>query len=304
MKKIILGTILGLTSIGLFGCENQNKTDGDIVISHVKGEAHVTSNVEKAVVFDMGVLDTIDKLNVNVELALPVSSVPEYLSEYQNAYNAGGIKEPDMEAIVNFGADVIFISGRQESYYEELNKIAPTIYVELNASTYMEDFSKNTLNIGKVFNKEEEAKNFINKYDNKIAEIKTLTNASNEKGLILLTNDKSISAYGSGSRFGIIHDVLEVKRADETIEVSTHGQKVNYEYISQVNPDMLFVVDRTKITGTGDDALTVLDNDLVKKTNAYLNNKIFLLDAEMWYLSAGGVKSLGVMLDEIHSAFK
>ena len=65
------------------------------------------------------------------------------------------------------------------------------------------------------------------------------------KVLILLTNDGSVSVYGSSSRFGMIHDILGCKAADENIESSTHGQSVNFEYIADKNPDIILVIDRT-----------------------------------------------------------
>ncbi|HBS44934.1 MAG TPA: ABC transporter, partial [Paenibacillus sp.] len=51
--------------------------------------------------------------------------------------------------------------------------------------------------------------------------------ADGKKSLIILANEGKISAYGSGSRFGIIHDVFGFAQADDKIEVSTHGQSVS-----------------------------------------------------------------------------
>jgi iron complex transport system substrate-binding protein len=113
-----------------------------------------------------------------------------------------------------------------------------------------------------------------------------------------------MSAYGAGSRFGIIHDLLGVKAADDTIEVSTHGQEVSYEYISQVNPDILFVVDRTVIAGGTNLAATTLDNELVNETSAATNNKIISLDPDLWYLSGGGLTSVSEMIDEVVAAIQ
>lgn len=131
------------------GTNNNNQTDNEsaqaeeLTIKHSKGETTVKLNPIKVVVFDMGILDIIDALGIDAELAAPVSSIPEYLSEYANVTNAGGIKEPDLEAIFSFEPDVIFISGRQSDYYDELNKIAPTVYVDLEANNYMEDLKNN-----------------------------------------------------------------------------------------------------------------------------------------------------------------
>ncbi|GJM75014.1 hypothetical protein HMSSN036_72300 [Paenibacillus macerans] len=56
-----------------------------------------------------------------------------------------------------------------------------------------------------------------------------------------------MSAYGPGSRFGLIHDVFGVPAVDDTIEASTHGQSISFEYVAEKNPDYLFVVDRDAV---------------------------------------------------------
>ena len=68
--------------------------------------------------------------------------------------------------------------------------------------------------------------------------------ATGKKALIILANEGKISAYGPGSRFGILHDVFGFGAVDPNIEVSTHGKDISNEYIVEMNPDYLFVVDR------------------------------------------------------------
>jgi iron complex transport system substrate-binding protein len=329
-KKVLAGILLGvMTTSVLTGCakkqadtpgNNSNKDNENtasvtptqtpegeetsITLTHPLGTVTLEGVADKVVVFDMGALDTIDALSFGGELAIPQDSIPTYLSKYEeNTVNAGGLFEPDMEAIYTFEPDVIIIGGRQVDFYEELNKIAPTIYVELNADTYMEDFKRNTENIAKAIGKEEEAKTAIDGIMNKVEDVKQITNSSDKKGLIIMTNDGSISAYGLGSRFGIIHDVLEVKPADEKIEVSKHGMEASYEYIAKVDPDILFVVDRTVIAGGSTTAEKTLDNELVLGTKAAKNNAIITLNSECWYLSSGGINSVQVMVKEVEGAF-
>lgn len=262
----------------------------------------VPYEVKRAVVMDFGILDTIEALEIDVEVAIPSGTIPTYLTGFSDATTIGSIKEPDIEAIFAFEPDVIFISGRQGSFYEQLSEIAPTIYVSLDSAKYMEDFKYNTNIVASIFHKETEANDAMAAIETKIESAKAITATLDDKALIVLTNDGSMSAYGAGSRFGIIHDLLGVKAADDTIEVSTHGQEVSYEYISEVNPDILFVVDRTAIVGGTNLAATTLDNDLVNGTNAAKNNKIINLDPDLWYLSGGGLTSVSEMIDEVLAA--
>ena len=264
----------------------------------------VPADVKKAVVMDYGILDTIQALGIEVEVAIPSGETPSFLSDFSDATTIGSIKEPDLEAIFDFEPDVIFISGRQESFYDQLSEIAPTIFVSLDSTEYMEDFKYNTNIVSSIFHKETEANEAIEAIEAKVEAAKAVTATTDDKALIILTNDGSMSAYGSGSRFGIIHDLLGVKAADDSIEVSTHGQEISYEYISQVNPDILFVVDRTVIAGGTNLAATTLDNELVNGTNAAKNNKIIALDPDLWYLSGGGLTSVSAMIDEVLAAIE
>ncbi len=281
---------------------NEENVLTEVVIKHSLGTVTVPTNVEKAVVFDFGSLDTIDALGIDVTLAVPVDNLPAYLEKYSDSVSAGGIKEPDLEAIFDFDPDVIIISGRQSSYYDQLSEIAPTIYVELNAQTYMEDFKKNVNNIAQIFGVTDEANAKLAEIEARVEEVKAIAKAKEDKALVVLTNDGNISVYGSGSRFGIIHDTLGVKQADENIEASTHGQEANYEYIAKVNPDIIFVVDRTAVVGGTANASSTLDNELVNETNAAKNGNIISLNSDYWYLSGGGLISVNEMISNIEAA--
>lgn len=310
MKKLMVAAAIAVMSISILtGCGTKNESASKenaetITIKHSKGEAAVPAKVKKAVVFELSVLDTIDALDVDVELGLP-SGLPEYLKEYETgATNVGSMKEANVEAIYDFAPDVIFISGRLESYYEELNKIAPTVYVSLNAETYLDDVKASISNVAKIFDKTEEADAKLAELDEKAKEAKSLANASEEKALILLSNEGSLSVYGKGSRYGFMHDSLEVKCADENVEVSTHGQDASYEYISETNPDIIFVIDRSAAIGGSVYAKDTLNNELVNGTNAAKNNKVVYLDSTLWYLAGGGLNSTAVQMDEIITALR
>lgn len=279
-----------------------------LTIAQPEGYAEVTleEKPETVVVFDFGFLDTLDYLGVDVA-AVPQANVPTYLSKYADeaAYkNAGGLKEPDFEAIAAMNPDVIFISGRQADAYEELSKIANTVYVGVDTTDYMNSFKANTELAGKIFGEEAKATAALEELDTKIAEITEKTNGMEEKALIVLASQGELSAYGAGSRFGVIHDVYGFNQSDDNLEVSTHGQSVAYEYVLEKNPDILFVVDRDAVVATEGESGTkaAIENDIVNKTNAAQNDKIVYLDPEIWYLAGGGIESEKAKVDSVLKA--
>lgn len=322
MKKISIALMMFAMMLVLAACgsdskeESKKETDKDtsntdateevetVEIKHDLDDKPVVldKNPETIVVFDFGVLDTLDELGIEVA-GVPQMNVPSYLSKFEDEKytNVGGLKEPDLETIHAMDPDVIFISGRQSDMYKELSEIAPTVFVGLDTSNYMESFKSNMNMLAEVFEKEEEMDAAIADIEERIAAVKEKTDASDEKALIVLGNQGKVSAYGSNSRFGIIHDVFGYKAADEKIEVSTHGQNITFEYILETNPDVLFVVDRDAAIGGDASAKDSIENDLVKKTTAYQNDAIYYLDPNYWYLSGGGLLSIKEMIAEIEA---
>ena len=70
--------------------------------------------------------------------------------------------------------------------------------------------------------------------------IKEKTASFDEKALIVLASEGEVSAYGTSSRFGVIHDVFGFKQPMKTIEVSTHGQNISFEYVLEKQTQIFF----------------------------------------------------------------
>lgn len=315
-KWSLLGLIFSIIFV-LAACggaskeEDQSKTASTgtketaekMTIKHKYGEAVVGKNPQKVVVFDFGVLDTLEELDIDVT-GVPQATVPAYLKKYADKKytNVGSLKEPDFEAVHALKPDVIFISTRQAELYDQFAEIAPTVYVEIDYANYMDSFEKNMNLVGEIFGKEDKVAGELADIKATVEKVNKKASGLDQKGLILLANEGKVSAYGPSSRFGIIHDVFGFGAADKKIEVSTHGQSVTFEYIMEKNPDVLFVIDRATAVGGEVGAKEIIENELVKKTAAYKNDKIVYLDADAWYLSGGGLKSMKVMAKEIEDA--
>lgn len=278
----------------------------ELTIKHKLGETTVKKNAQKVVVFDFGVLDSLDKLGVEVT-AVPQANLPSYLSKYKDSkyMNAGSLKEPDFEKISEMGPDLIIISGRQQELYGELSKIAPTVFLGIDNAKYMESYTENANTLAKIFDKQAEVDAELVQVSEAIKALNEKASASGKNALIILANEGNLSAYGPASRFGIIHDVFGFKPVDDKIEVSTHGQSISFEYIVEKNPDYLFVVDRgAAVEGGTAGAKQLIENELVKKTKAFTEGNIVYLDANYWYLSGGGLISVAEMVKQIEAAIK
>ncbi|MBM7709622.1 siderophore ABC transporter substrate-binding protein [Enterococcus lemanii] len=323
MKKVFKGILVFTAVLTLAAC-GQGKTNESsltkestlsstsseakkdtLEITDAEGTVTVPFQPKKVVVFDNSALDTMQVLGVSeTVIGAATDSLPEFLASFSDVESAGGIKEPDLEKINQLAPDLIIISGRQRDFKADLEKIAPTIFLNVDAADTWNSVKHNVEVIAQIFGKEDVATEKLAALQTKIDETSEKAQASGLKSLVVLVNEGSLSAYGQGSRFGIVHDTFGFLQADDNIEASTHGQNVSYEYILEKNPDLLFVIDRTKAIGGDASQNAVADNDLVKETNAGKNNKVIALNPQVWYLAGSGLESIEIMLDDVNHAFE
>lgn len=317
MKKIVLGFLV-IASLGLAACGNNEAqtsettassavaTDTMLTVKDSNGESvEVQQNPEKVVVFDNGSLDTLDALGVGDKvIGAATKNLPAYLEKYQEVESAGGIKEPDLEKINEMQPDLIIISGRQSDYQEQLSQIAPTLYLAMDTEKPWESMQENVTTLAKIFDKEKEAEEKLTDLTKQIDEVKEKASALDQTALVTLVNEGQLSAYGSGSRFGLVHDLFGFKQADDQIEASTHGQSVSYEYVLEKDPGILFVIDRTKAIGGDTSNDNVAANELVAQTDAGKNDQVISLQPDVWYLSGGGLESMNLMIEDVNQALK
>ena len=303
--------IAGVAIIGLVGAfalggkkdKEQNtalEAESSMKIVHDLGETEVAKNPKKVVVFDYSILDTMDVLGIENVVGLPKASLPESLKKYEDEKYAdlGGLKEPDLEAIKSQNPDLIIIGGRQADFYDQLSEIAPTISVSKDNKDYLGSAKENIDTVAKIFGIEEKANEEFAKVKKKIEELNKRVKEKDVEALTVMVNEGNLSVYGEESRFGILYQAFGFKSKDQNIEDSSHGQNVTFEYLAKQNPEVMFVLDRGVATGGSETAKAVLNNDIVKSTDAYKNDKIVYLDGPTWYVNDGGLNSLNTMIDD------
>ena len=316
----IVGGILVL-GLGVFGFtklnsgsqnqqtqQEQSAEQTTVQVTDANGEkAELKKNPKRVVVFDYGVADILKNLGVDAVVGLPKNGkMPEILSNYSDDKytNVGSLKETDFEAVESLNPDLIIIGGRQAEDINSFKEIAPTVNLAVDGQDYMNSFKTVVTDLGNLFDKQDEAKKAIDEIEAKIAKVnKTVT----EKGLtasVVMANEGSISTFSAKSRYGLIYNGLGFTEADKNIDDSTHGQQVSFEYFLENKSDYVFVVDRGAVTGKGEAASKLFDNEVMNKTEVAKNGNIVYLNSVIWYTMTGGIESTNQMIDEIADAVK
>lgn len=274
-------------------------------VKHARGETAVPANPSKTVVLDLAVLDTMHALGVEPTGVPSAAKLPPQLSQYADSryLKAGTMFEPNFELIHAAAPQVIFVAGRSAPKYDELAKLAPTVDLTVNAKDLVGSVTRNTETLAAIYGKQAQAKEKLDALNASISALKGKA-ASAGTALIVLTTGGKMSAYGPGSRFGVIHDAFGVKPAATGLSVSNHGQAISFEFIAQTDPDWLFVIDRDAAIGReGVSAQRMLDNDLVRPTKAWKNKRVVYLNGFNWYLlGSAGLTAMQQNVDEIAAA--
>ncbi len=274
-----------------------------IDVPQVQGTTRIPVNLKKVVTFDLGALDILDALGIPVA-GVPKAALPPSLAQYGQAAfeKIGTLFEPDYEIVNAASPDLIVIGDRSRTKYAALAKIAPTLDLSVDQKDYLASVIANTRLVARIFGKQVEAEVLIGKVEQSVAALKP-AGASAGTGLIVLTTGGKMSAYGPGSRFGLIHDALGIRPALENLAAATHGQAISAELVLKANPDWLFVLDRDGAVGQGSGAAKrVLENELIAQTTAWKKGQVVYLDPMNWYLVGGGIQSLQANIDQIAQA--
>lgn len=294
-----------------FKDKNKDHNKGQIK----KETINVPKNPKRVVVMDYGALDVMKALKlqnriVAVAKGQGASFLPQSLKEFKNTKydNLGNPGQPDYNQLAKAKPDVIFASFRQAhtKTLDEMKKAAPDakiVFVSPNNDDYIDSIKKNTNNIGHIFGKEKEAQKLTARLDHKVKQTKKVINE--DTALFLNVDDKGIKSYGSSGRFGgFLNKDLGIQHADSKMKANSSGILISNEYLEKVNPDKLFVINRTTDSNKQQNNIPqALNNPVIKNVNAIKNRDVTPFEANVWFFGEGGIDLTIKQLDQIQHAY-
>lgn len=320
MKKLI-SLLLAVMCLLTVGCAVAETAPETVTINaynaeKVYGEVEVPYDPQRIAVLDMAALDIIDSLGLGDRIVGSAKVTIEYLTDYNpddsegKIANLGSVKTADMEQVAICEPDVIFIGGRLSKSYADLEAIAPVVYLAVDyekgvvQSTY-----DNAMAIASMFGKEAEVDALFTEFAGRIETLKPIVEGKNV--LLSMYNNNALSLMATNSQLSIIANELGANNLSDTvgeIEKPTHGEDASWETIISLNPEYIFVLDRSTATGAAGEgvlgAREVIENELIKQLDVYKNGNIvyFIQHANVWYTSTGGIQALDTMLADLEAA--
>lgn len=273
-----------------------------VTIPSAAGEVNAPMQPKPVVVLDLAAIDTLAALDVTVD-GVPDIKPPAYLAQAMTAPTVGSLFEPDFESIAAMAPQLIVAGGRSQGQVKALSAIAPTLDMTIPGEDLVAEAESRLAAYGAIFGRQERAKALQTQLEQRL---EAATNAVAGKGdaLILMTNGGKISAYGGHSRFGWLHQRLGLPEARPGMTAANHGEAVSFEFVADVDPDWLLVIDRGAAIGqSGEAAAATLDNPLIAGTTAAQKGQIVYLDSAAMYLSGGGYQATMMTLDQMIEVF-
>lgn len=333
MKKTLTLLLAGVLAAGMCAafaaCDNDDEgwVGETVTITCLNASAEeytkeVPYKPERVAILDYAVLDMMDVFGVGDKVVSSAEGTISYLSSYWakmgtgEIASLGNLKEPDMEAVQQSEPDIIFIGGRQSSYYAQFEEIAPVVYLTVSAGTLVEDTLANARTVAKIFGIEDSVVNAkLNDVSSRIDALKAIARPEGETAktcMVLMYNtETSISALASDGRCSLISNeigfnLVQPESVESDSSGSYHGSSISFESIASINPDYIFVLNRGYVTSggenTNDMVKSVIMNKVTEGTKAAQDGHIIVMEnPDVWYTAEGGINALLTMIQDLES---
>ncbi len=306
MKKPGIAAVLLATLMMTAGAQAEVVTvpsfDKDLKLTEVV----VPQDPKRIAVLDYATLDIIDSLGLSERIAaVSKGAAPEYLNKYMEddaLINTGTVKEISLEHLLRAKPELIFAGPRLARKIDQLSKIAPVVMLGVDYEEgLIPSVKRNVKVIEEIFNLKRE--DDFGVFEERLSKVRA--QAEGKSAVVGLVTASNFNALGNGGRCSLItHDSGFVNLAGDI--KAAHGSESSFELLVKLDPEYVFVLDRDSAINLDGAKLAqdLMDNDLVKRTQAYQNGHIVYLNSAAWYLAEGGYRSLDLMLKDLEKAFE
>lgn len=304
MKKSLgmVAALSGLLFLGACGgAVEESKSTGEkngdtVTVKHELGETDVSKEPKKVVALELSFVDALEGLGMQ-----PVGiaddnkkDMIEKLVDGKVDYTSVGTRQqPNLEVISSLQPDLIIADvQRHKAIYKELQQIAPTIELKSRESTYEENI-ESFETISKAVGKEDVANKRLQEHEQTIQELKdTLKEESGQTVLPAVVRDTSFQAHTSSSYDGEFLEKLGLKNAVESEEAYA---EMNLEQLSDINPGILILANNEGKLITDE----WKNNPLWKDLDAVKNDKVFVVDRDLWTRFRGVISAEAIGKDTV-----
>jgi iron complex transport system substrate-binding protein len=294
---LVLSTLAAACGGAGAGSEGGGDEPSGRTVEHAMGETRIEGTPERVVVLDTGELDSAMTLGVK-----PVGSVeavaglgyPSYLEGTKGIENVGTIEEPNLERIAALEPDLILSSKlRHEKIYDQLSRIAPTVFTETVGVTWKENFELHAA----ALNKTERAQKVEKDYRDRIDEFRRAMGEDLEETEVSVVRftPGDTRIYQKENFIGTLLEDAGLPRPPSQDVDEFALLNVSAEFIPKMGGDAIFV---TVYGAEKDTAKARITSDpLWQELEAVREDRVYEVSDDLWMLGLGYTAADGVMDD-------
>ncbi|MCX5313416.1 ABC transporter substrate-binding protein [Streptomyces sp. NBC_00154] len=267
-------------------------------LTHAMGTTELKSAPKRVVVLDVGEFDNVVSLGVKPVGYAPSegdAAIPSYLKkDAGNPKNVGTINNLNLEAIAGLKPDLILGSQlRAADKYDQLSKIAPTVFSIRPGFTWKENYLLNAAALDKTA----KAKSELDAYEKKATKLGEDIGPDKPTISMVRYLPDRIRLYAKASFIGTILEDAGLPRPKNQ-QINDLAAEISPEKIDEADADWIF-------TGVyGDPKATKRDtarsNPLWKNLKAVKEGRAKDVPDETWYLGLG-VTAANLVLDDLRA---
>ena len=303
IKKRLPLALLAAVALALAACggdgggEDGGASAQARTVEHAMGETEVRGTPERIVVLDTGELDSAMTLGVK-----PVGSVeaieglglPSYLEDTGGIENVGTIEEPNLEKIATLEPDLILSSRlRHEQVYDQLSRIAPTVFTETTGVTWKQNFEKHA----EAMNREAEAGRIMDDYGRRMEDFKNAMGGrlgETEVSVVRFLPGET-RVYQKESFIGTVLEDAGLPRPPSQDVDDFAILNASEEEIPEMDGDAIFVT----VYGAPEDSTEeeITSDPLWQRLEAVRQDRVYEVPDDLWMLGIGPTAAEGVVDD-------
>ncbi|MFD7381674.1 MULTISPECIES: ABC transporter substrate-binding protein [Streptomyces] len=267
-------------------------------VTHAMGKTEIKAAPKRVVVLDVGEFDNVVSLGLKPVGYAPSegdAAIPSYLEKGAGEpKSVGTINSLNLEAIAGLRPDLILGSQlRAADKYDELSKIAPTVFSIRPGFTWKENYLLNA----QALDRTKQAESALAAYEDKAKKLGDDIGADKPTVSMVRYMPDRLRLYAKASFIGTILEDVGLPRPKNQ-QINDLAAEISPERIDEADADWIF-------TGVyGDPKATQRDtarsNPLWKNLKAVKEGRAKDVSDETWYLGLG-VTSAGLVLDDLRA---
>jgi len=305
------------------------------VVDFDGNKVQVMQNPTTVAIFDYGVLDMLYRVGwerTGIELVLipTKENLPDEFAWFRNqptsSVATGGtlfyinwdildIAQPELVILgarsfgMNAAGDRLNPEEREEFTQSTFNRYQNTTFLNLahNAQVahQIEDMTRNVTALGQIFSHlHDDLWAIFNDITTEVNEIYVYVTQHEIRALFAITGTPTtMSVFLTNSRYSMIYDEFgftPVIDDDFATWMDQHGFDTTAGFVLETNPEVIFLLDRSDVVGTGAGSTNFLNDSIIRLTDAYKAGHIYILNGGPWYTITTGFTGAQAMIYDIN----